>query len=141
MKEICFLIEDLADDSKEAPDVFTLSSGIIKDIVNKFYLGELPDWVVDLKLDYYFETLAEQSVKQRILNMWESNSKMFKADKRSNILTIDTGDYHEANRIVGELPSYIQKGTANGIISLDLEYAKEYFGQDFKLNLIDRFIG
>ncbi|MCK9268589.1 MAG: hypothetical protein M0P14_07750, partial [Alkaliphilus sp.] len=141
MKEIYFLIEDLADDNSEAPDIFTLSSGIIKDIIRKFYLGEPPDWVVDLELDYYFETLAEQSVKQRILNMWESNPKMFKVDKKSNILTIDTGDYHEANRIVGELPSYIQKGTANGIISLDLEYAKEYFEQDFRLNLLDRFIG
>lgn len=141
MKELYFLIEDLADDNSEAPDIFTLSSGIIRDIVRKFYLGEPPEWVVDLKLDYYFETLAEQGVKQRILNMWESNPKMFKIDKRSNILTIDTGDYHEANRIVGELPSYIQKGTANGIISLDLEYAKEYFEQDFRLNLLDRFIG
>ncbi|MDI9475733.1 MAG: hypothetical protein ACOX0L_02475 [Natronincolaceae bacterium] len=141
IKEICFLIEDLADDNKEAPDIFTLSSGIIRDIIHKFYLGEIPDWVVKLKLDYYFETLAEQGIKQRIFNIWESNPKVFKVDKKSNTLTIDIGDYHEANRMVGELPSYVQKGAANGIISLDLKYAQEYFGQDFRLNLIDRFIG
>ena len=97
--------------------------------------------MVKLKLDYYFETLAEQGIKQRIFNIWESNPKVFKVDKKSNTLTIDIGDYHEANRMVGELPSYVQKGAANGIISLDLKYAQEYFGQDFRLNLIDRFIG
>ncbi|SDK94973.1 PLD-like domain-containing protein [Clostridium cochlearium] len=140
MDEIHILIEELSDDSKEAPDVFAVSSKIMKEIICKSYQGQVPDWVTDLKLDYYFETLAEQSVKQKIITMWNSNPKMFKADKKSNLLTIDTGDYHEANRIVGELPSYIHKGTANGVISLDLKYAEEYFEQNFNLRFIDRII-
>ena len=69
----------------------------------------------------------------------ELNPKCLKQIK-SNLLTIDTGDYHEANRIVGELPSYIHKGTANGVISLDLKYAEEYFEQNFNLRFIDRII-
>ncbi len=137
---IPLLIEELSDDEKEAPDIFYLSSKIIKEIIGEFYKEEVPDWVVELKLDYYFETLAEQSIKQKILTMWKSNPKIFKVNKKSNILTIDTGDYHEANRIVGELPSYMHKGTANGVISLDLKYAEEYFGQDFCSRFIDRFI-
>lgn len=140
MDEIHILIEELSDDSKEAADIFAVSSKIMKEIICKSYQGQVPDWVTNLKLDYYFETLAEQSVKQKIITMWNSNPKMFKTDKKSNLLTIDTGDYHEANRIVGELPSYIHKGTANGVISLDLKYAEEYFEQNFNLRFIDRII-
>ncbi len=140
MDEIHILIEELLDDAREAPDIFVLSSRIIKEIIHEFYQKEVPDWVIDLKLDYYFETLAEQGIKQKIINMWDSNPKMFKIDRKAGLLTIDTGDYHEANRIVGELPSYMHKGTANGIISLDLKYAEEYFGQGFNLSFIGKFI-
>ncbi len=31
---------------------------------------------------------------------------MFRINKKANILVIDTGDYHDANRIVSELLSY-----------------------------------
>lgn len=138
MKNIPFLIGELYDDQKEAPDIFELSSRIIKEIIYEYYKGDVPAWVVELKLDYYFETLAEQNIKDRIINMWDSNPKMFKVDKKSNLLLIDVGNYHEANRIVGELPSHIQKGTANGIITLDLNYAKDYFEQDFNISIFER---
>lgn len=122
----------------KAGDIFTLSSKTIKEIVDDCYEEETPNWIRELKLDYYFETLAEQNIKQKITTMWNANPKMFTIDRRANLLTIDTGDYHEANRIVGELPSYIQRGNANGVISLDLNYAEKYFQHDFKLGFINR---
>lgn len=139
MKNIPSLVGELFDEQKEAPDIFALSSRTIKDILSQYYDGDVPDWAVEIKLDYYFETLAEQNIKNKIINMWNSNSKMFRIDKKTNLLYIDTGDYHEANRIVGELPSYIQKGTANGVIILDLNYAKQYFEQDFSISIFERF--
>lgn len=138
IKHILLLIDELYDEQKEAPDVFALSSRIIKEIISQYYEGDIPNWVVEIKLDYYFETLAEQNIKNKILNMWNSNPKMFRIDKRANILLIDTGDYHETDRIVGELPSHIQRGTANGVITLDLRYAKEYFERDFNISIFER---
>lgn len=138
--EVCFFIEELADDSEEIPDIFDLSSSTIKEIIDEFYPDSTPKWVTKLRLDYYFETLADQSIKQKVHNMWRSNPRMFTVDRRANILTIDTGDYHEANRIVAEIPPYIHKATANGVISLDLQYAREYFELDFRRNIIEKLI-
>lgn len=138
IKHIPFLLEELYDDQKEAPDIFAISSRVIRGIISQYYKGDLPDWVLEIKLDYYFETLAEQGIKNKIINMWNSNPKMFKIDKKANLILLDTGDYHEANRIVGELPSHIYKGTANGVITLDLIYAREYFDQDFSISILER---
>ena len=126
------LINDLKSEDDFAPDILESSSNIIFDIIGNC-IAQMPFYVRKLNLEHYFgEKITGQYVIKAICNAWRINKKAFIVDKKTGQLRYNTGDFHEANRIMKELPEDLEAHKSRDWIVMDLAQACEFFGINFK---------
>lgn len=133
LDEIPEIIELLrSDEETETPDVLALSSRIIVEILSRHTDNELPFFVRELTLDNYFsEKVTGINAIKIIRNAWNVNRKAFVVDRRSGQLRYNTGDIHESNRILKELPEDLEAHKSREWIVMDLKKSCEYFEVNF----------
>ena len=136
LEEIPAVIELLrSDEETETPDVLALSSRVIGEILSEHTNNKLPFFVRELTLDNYFsEKVTGINAIKIIQNAWKVNGKnknVFSIDKKSGQLRYNTGDMHESNRILKELPEDLEAHKSREWIVMDLEKSCEYFEINF----------
>jgi len=135
------LLEELKEDeSSGAPDILTVSSTIICDIMGEQQESELPFYIRPLTLDDYFseKVTGSYAIKQ-IRNAWKVNKKAFVIDRKFNQIRYNAGQTWEADRILKELPEDLEAQKTREWILMDMEKACAFFETDFKkMGLMDR---
>jgi hypothetical protein len=127
------LIDDLKSEDTIAPDILAVSSEIICHIISETYNGEMPFYVRSLSLDDYFsEKTTGAFVIKTIQNAWRINRKQFVVDRKRKQLRYSTGDIHETNRIIKELPEDLEAHKSRDSIVMDLDVACDFFDVNFK---------
>jgi hypothetical protein len=127
------LIEELKSEDDYAPDILAISSEAICGIIQENATADLPHYIRKLGLDDYFgEKVIGQFAITSIRNAWKINRKAFTIDKKSNKISYNSGDIHEATRITKELPEDLEAHKSREWIIMNLDKASEFFGINFK---------
>lgn len=130
------LINEIQDEDTEAsPDILKYSSEVLFGIFSD-YSDSIPSYVRKLDLDNYFsERVTGKNAIKIIRNAWNTNKKCFDIRRKTNELKYNTGDPHDAERLLKELPETLEAKRSRETVIMKLEVAKEYFGINFKKGL------
>ena len=128
------LLEELkSDEDAGAPDILSLSSEIIFNIIKEQSPGELPFFIRKLTLeDYFSEKVTGLHAIKTICNAWRINKKSFDIDRKYGQLRYNAGQVWEADRIMKELPEDLEAYKSREWIIMDLDRACEFFAVNFK---------
>lgn len=131
------LLKVLSDDHTDtAPDILSCSSKVLKAIISEF-IDVTPAYVRELSLESYFsEHVTGQHSIQKIKEAWRINKHAFKISKKHNEIQYDAEQTYEADRIIKELPETLEARKSRGIIIMNLEEAKKFFGINFKKGIL-----
>lgn len=126
-------------DESYFPDVFKASSAVLKDIF-KMCCDEVPEYVEELSYSDYFGDLAigKHAIEQ-IRTAWQTEPKMFKADKKKNTLIYtypEGGRLYELRYLQEELPPALESQVTSRSLVMKLDVAMEVFGEKFKRGLL-----
>ena len=101
----------------------TYSSGIrfICKLLNEFDNAEII---------FGFDEVLSYNLQE--IMAWKINKKSFVVDKKLGLLRYDTGNIHEANQILKELPEDLEPQKTRDWITMDLDRACDFFGINFK---------
>ncbi|MDO4188173.1 MAG: hypothetical protein Q4D29_04210 [Lachnospiraceae bacterium] len=134
------LIENMVDEMKSGdeeyfPDVFSISSYVIKSIYSD-YMEEIPEYVTELNYsDYFGDKAIGKNAMKKIVKAWEVDKKGFSIDKKKNMLTYtyaDSSRTYELRYIQQELPPVLNAIVVGSSIVMDLDKAKQVFEMEFK---------
>jgi hypothetical protein len=131
------MLEELANDENiESPDIIAASSNIIYEIAVEYADNELPEYIRKLTLeDYFGENVTASNAKNIVCTAWKGSRKVFAIDKKEGLLKYVAGEKSwEADRIVKELPEYLEAQNVGGTIFMNLEEACKFFEIDFRKN-------
>ena len=131
------LIESMkSDDAESAPDILSVSSKVIVDILSQYYPEQMPQYIRELSLeDYFSEHVTGKHAKTSIINAWKTSPKSFAISKKTNELRYNAGQTYEADRLMKELPETLEARKSREWVVMNLEEAREFFGIDFKKSL------
>jgi hypothetical protein len=133
LESVPVLIEELKSEENIAPDILEVSAEHIYDIISESYSEKIPFYVRKLSLeDYFSEKITGAFVIKTIQNAWRINRKQFVVDRKRRQLRYSTGDIHETNRIIKELPEDLEAHKSRDCIVMDLDTACEFFDVNFK---------
>ncbi|MCL2665603.1 MAG: phospholipase D family protein, partial [Defluviitaleaceae bacterium] len=133
LERVPALIEEMKAEDNIAPDALEISSEIIYAIINENYSDEIPYYIRKLSLnDYFSEKTTGAFVIKTIQNAWRINRKQFVVDRKRQQLRYSTGDIHETNRIIKELPEDLEAHKSRDCIVMDLDVACTFFDVNFK---------
>ena len=97
----------------------------------------LPGYVRIISLrDLFDERITGATAIKKIKTAWKTNKSIFKVDARQNTLSYDAGIWHEADKIVKELPEDIEAFKSGNWIVMRLDFASRFFGIEFKKGLL-----
>ena len=126
------LIETIKDEEAEAPDILKCSSEVICEIISENF-SDLPNYIRPLSLENYFsEKVTGKYAIKTINKAWTTNRKAFVVSKRTNELRYDAGATWEADRLIKELPETLEAHKSREWVIMNLDEAKEFFGNSFK---------
>lgn len=130
------MVEEMKSENENYfPDIFEQSSKVLKSIFDE-YMGEVPDYVVDLTYsDYFGEKAVGKNAMKKIVRAWELDRKMFSVNKKKNTLSYtysDSSSLYELRYIQQELPPILNASVVGSSIVMDLDKAKEVFGIEFR---------
>ena len=109
---------------------------MLKAIISEFS-DVTPAYVRELSLESYFsEHVTGQHSIQKIKEAWRINKHAFKISKKHNEIQYDAEQTYEADRIIKELPETLEARKSRGIIIMNLEEAKKFFGINFKKGIL-----
>jgi NgoFVII restriction endonuclease. len=128
------LIEDMKnEDNICAPDILSVSSQVLYELINTYYENSIPEYVRCLSLDDYFsEKVTGSQVIKTIQRAWQINKKAFEIDRRLGQLRYNAGQSYEADRILKELPEDLEPHKSRECIVMDLNRSCDFFGINFK---------
>ena len=122
--------------SEYFPDIFEISSSVLKDIINEYSVDGVPSYVRNLNYsDYFGEKVVGRNAIQKIITAWENEPKQFDVDKKKNRLTYtypDGANMYELRYINDELPPQLNSHVNSRSIVMNLDSAKSFFVIDFK---------
>ena len=134
LEEMPEILEELkSDEDAGSPDILAVSSKILYDLIKHHSTMGVPFFVRELTLeDYFSEKITGAHAIKIISNAWKINKKSFVVDKKLGLLRYDTGNIHEANQILKELPEDLEPQKTRDWITMDLDRACDFFGINFK---------
>ncbi len=134
LEKVPSLLDELKDDEmRGAPDILAISSQVIQKIFTTYFEGVLPKYFRLLTLeDYFSEKVTGSQAIKTIQRAWQVNRKSFEINKRHGQLRYNAGATWEADRIVKELPEYLEAHKTRDWVVMDLDRACEFFEVDFK---------
>ncbi len=127
-----------SDESESTPDILSVSSKIIGDIMSECIDGVLPDYVRELSLeDYFSERVTGRYAIKTIQNAWKTSQKSFIVSEKNNELRYNVGSNNiwEADRILKELPETLEAHKSRDWVVMNLDEARGFFAIDFKGSL------
>lgn len=135
------LIEELkSDESESAPDILSVSSGIIIEILNEYSDGELPGFVRLVTLeDYFSEKVTGKYAIKTIQDAWKTSKSSFEISEKANELRYNAGAPWEADRIKKELPETLEAHKSRDWLVMNLQEARNFFGINFEKSFFDKF--
>lgn len=135
------LLEEMADDTVEgAPDILSVSSEVIRDILTEYTSQTLPEYVRVLSLeDYFSEKVTGKYAIKTIQMAWRTNPDAFEILERTNELKYNAAQTWEADRIMKELPETLEARKSRECIIMNLAEAKLFFEIDFKKSWLSKF--
>ena len=137
-------IEDMENAMREGdetyhPDIFRESSEVLCEIMEEYGV-EKPEYVARLAYKDYFGDLAVgQHAIDQIRIAWESDPKLFRADRKKNTLTYtypDGGRTYELKYLKEELPPILECNVTARSLVMKLDAAREVFGISFRRGII-----
>jgi GTPase SAR1 family protein len=114
------------------PDLLKISSCVLKQIIENHYEKEVPSWVREYNIEYYFGQMADKGLVTKIKERWKTEPRKFKVNRKKDELIIDIGDQFEVRRIRNELPTYVFKFNTKTKLVLNLTEAEEFFDITFR---------
>jgi len=128
------MIEDLkSDDDTEMPDVLTVSSEIICNILKQYSPNNLPRFIRTVTLeDYFGEKVTGLHAINTIRSAWKINRKAFVIERKQGELRYNAGHVWEVDKILKELPEDLKAHKSREWIVMDLDKACEFFSVNFK---------
>ena len=138
-------VEEMAEkmienDKDYSPDILQLSASVLKEIISE-YRSILPFYIRDLDFDSYFgDEVIGRTAIEKIKKAWRNQSGNFKIDKRENTITYEAPENvsYEIKALANELPSKLNAKSFSGMLVMDLDAAKEFFGISFNRNIFSR---
>ncbi len=126
------------------PDIFMESSKVIRAIFEDEGI-EIPEYITDLSYSDYFGDLAigKHAISQ-IRTAWETEPKMFKVDKKKNLLVYsypENGRLYELKYLQEELPPKLETKVNSRSLIMKLDEAINVFGIDFKKPGLSQIFG
>ena len=122
-----------SDDNNSVPDILATSSQILIRIMEEYYEGALPSFIKELTLDDYFnEKITGANAIKTIQNAWAVNKKLFIVRKNINQLTYNAGQVWEADRLIKELPEFLEAYKVRDSVIMRLDRATEFFAIKFR---------
>lgn len=137
-------LEDMENAMREGdetyhPDIFRESSEVLCEIMEEYGV-EKPEYVARLAYKDYFGDLAVgQHAIDQIRIAWESDPKLFRADRKKNTLTYtypDGGRTYELKYLKEELPPILECNVTARSLVMKLDAAREAFGISFRRGII-----
>ena len=121
------------------PDIFRESSIVLKEIIEE-YCVEIPEYVDVLTYSDYFGDIAigKHAIEQ-IRTAWQTEPKMFKADKKKNTLIYsypEAGRLYELKYLQEELPPALECQVTSRSLVMKLDVAMEIFGTKFRKGIL-----
>ena len=121
------------------PDIFTISSEVLIEIISEYALEEKPYYFEVLNYsDYFGEKVVGRNAIAKIINAWENEKKLFVIDNKKNklIYTYPEGtNTYELRYICDELPPKLNAKVASSSLVMNLDKAKEFFGINFRKSI------
>lgn len=122
-------------DEKYFPDIFRESAEVLSAIFSEV-LDEIPQYISEFTYSDYFGDLAigKHAIDQ-IKTAWQTEPKMFKADKKKNTLVYtypEGGRLYELRYLQEELPPVLECQVTSRSLVMKLDAAVEIFGESFK---------
>lgn len=126
------------------PDIFMESSKVIRAIIEDEGI-EVPEYITNLSYSDYFGDLAigKHAISQ-IRTAWETEPKMFKIDKKKNLLVYsypENGRLYELKYLQEELPPKLETKVNSRSLIMKLDEAIKVFGIDFKKTGLSQIFG
>ncbi|MDR0643838.1 MAG: phospholipase D family protein [Treponema sp.] len=123
------------DEIEFSPDILAMSSEVLTTIIRE-NTEETPEFVRNLSFSDYFgsKIIADVAIK-KIKDAWKRDRKAFLIDKKADELQYNAMDYHEAVRIVKELPAELESRYVRDSVIMRLSKARKFFEIDFKNRL------
>jgi hypothetical protein len=123
------------EDIKLSPDILAASSGVLVSIIRE-NAKDAPEFVRELSFtDYFGSKIIADAVIKKIKAAWKHHKKAFVIDKKADELRYDAMEYHDAARIVKELPAELEARHILNSVVIRLSKAREFFEIDFKNRL------
>lgn len=123
-----------------APDILKESSLVLVEIIKENRM-DIPDYVrvVSYK-DYFGESVVGRTAIEKIQTAWKHQKSNFNINKRENKLSfsIPESSSYEIGYLVNELPISLNAKKLGGMLTMDLDKAKEVFGITFKKSIFDK---
>ncbi len=148
-KRMLGVIEEMESSMREGdetyfPDIFKESSKVILAIFKDEGI-DIPEYITDLSYTDYFGDLAigKHAISQ-IKTAWETEPKMFKIDKKKNLLVYsypENGRLYELKHLQDELPPKLETKVNSRSLIMKLDEATEVFEIDFKKPGLSQIFG
>lgn len=134
LKRLPDIMENIKDEEAQTPpDILSISSEILFDIITKSYAEQLPSFVRRLTLeDYFSEKITRAELVTSIKKAWSVNRNAFVVDKKIGELRYNAGMSYEADRIMKELPEDLEAHKSREFVIMDLDKACDFFETNFK---------
>lgn len=128
-----------SDEAESAPDILSISSQIIVEIMREYSEQELPTYIRELTLDDYFsERVTGSYAIKTIRNAWKTSQASFEISTRANELRYNAGAPWEADRILKELPETLEAHKSRDWLVMNLDAARDFFDIPFRKSLFGR---
>lgn len=135
-------IESIAN-KKEAPDIWKLASGILREIFD--YFDAFPEFQQQTWHDYVGEKNICDKAISILTDEYGNNPEIFKAHKKANKLYVDFSMYdsNEAGRMLTcldrELPTIFKCKRMGNQVIIDLKAAEDFTGMKFTQGKFTKF--
>ena len=140
-------VDDMAEkmkgsDDSYLPDIFAESSAVIIEIAEEVIGEELPGYMYGCEYNDYFGNKAVgRNAIQKIRRAWEFEQDAFTVNKKKGLVEYripDNANTYILEHIRQELPPSLNAQVISRTLTMDLDAAREFFGIDFRISLIDK---
>lgn len=112
---------------KFAPDIFKLSSMILKDILNQY--GYNDEKIVDVyTTTYYLTTANEEEKKQDFIDLYNKCYDEWIINKKHNFIRINFEGQYDARDFQRKYGTELVEWTKGRFVTMPLDKTQEYFG-------------
>ncbi|MGV8906434.1 MAG: phospholipase D-like domain-containing protein [Acetobacterium sp.] len=140
LKRMMVVLPDHLDNLKKedgiSADLMEVSSKVLFGLFNDC---ECPPqhYIKILTIDDYFgDKITASNVIQIIQDAWAIDKKLFQIDKKANKLIYNALEVYVANRLVSELPEYLEAKQNGKNLVMDLKQSQSFFDRKFKKSLL-----